>query len=100
MKKAKSPLETDIVIDIKNLDTEGHTRTNLIIRTKNRILAAIRSNDGLDDVVLNRFIIRHTNEDVHLAYFRIDKEVEKVARAYVDEWLSLFLKGVRLIETI
>jgi hypothetical protein len=99
MKKAKSPLEIDMVIDIKNLDTEGHTGTNLMTRTKNRILAAIRSNDGLDNVVLNRFMIRHTNEDVHLAYFRIDKEAEKVARAYADEWLPMFLKGARLIET-
>jgi hypothetical protein len=70
-----------------------------MIRTKNRILAIIRSNDRLDNVVLNRFIIRHTNEDIHLAYFRIEKEVEKVIRAYTDEWMSLFLKGVRLIET-
>jgi hypothetical protein len=85
MKKAKSPLEIDMVIDIKNLDIEGYTRTNMMTRTKNRILAAIRSNDRLDNVVLNRFMIRHTNEDVHLAYFRIDKEVEKVARAYADE---------------
>jgi hypothetical protein len=85
IKKVKSLLETDIVIDIKNLDIEGYTRTNLIIRTKNRILAIIRSNDRLDNVVLNRFIIRHTNEDVHLAYFRINKEVEKVIRAYIDK---------------
>jgi hypothetical protein len=85
MKKAKSPLETDIVIDIKNLDIEGHTRTNLMTRTKNRILAIIRSNDRLDTVVLNRFMIRYTNENVHLAYFRIDREVEKVVRAYADK---------------
>jgi lauroyl/myristoyl acyltransferase len=71
-----------------------------MIRTKNRILAIIRSNDRLDNVVLNRFIIRHTNEDVYLAYFRINKEVEKVIRAYIDKWLSLYLKGVRLIETV
>jgi lauroyl/myristoyl acyltransferase len=71
-----------------------------MIRTKNRILAIIRSNDRLDNVVLNRFIIRHTNEDVYLAYFRINKEVEKVIRAYIDEWLSLYLKGARLIETV
>ncbi|KAG9801077.1 hypothetical protein KCU95_g27, partial [Aureobasidium melanogenum] len=63
------------------------------------VLDIIRSNEGLDDVVLNRFMIRHTNEDVHLAYFKIDKEAEKVARAHVDEWLPMFLKGARLIET-
>ena len=87
------------MLDIKNLDIEGRTRTNLIIRTKNRILAAIRSNEGLDKVVLNQFIIRHTNKDVHLAYFKIDKEAEKVVRAHVDEWLPMFLKGARLIES-
>ena len=85
MKKIKKYLEADIVLDIKNLDIEGRTRTNLIIRTKNRILAIIRSNKGLDKVVLNQFIIRHINKDVHLAYFKIDKEAEKVVRAYVDE---------------
>ena len=53
MKKIKKSLEADIVLDIKNLDIEGRTRTNLIIRTKNRILAIIRSNEGLDKVVLN-----------------------------------------------
>jgi hypothetical protein len=85
IKKVKSLLEIDIVIDIKNLNIEGYTRTNLIIRTKNRILAIIRSNNRLDNIVLNRFIIRYTNEDIYLAYFRINKEVEKVIRAYIDE---------------
>jgi hypothetical protein len=99
MKKTKNPLEADMVLDIKNLDTESYTGTNLMIRTKNRILAAIRSNEGLDDVVINRFMIRHTNNDVHLAYFKIDKEAEKVARAHADEWVPMFLKGARLIET-
>jgi len=99
MKKTKNKQEADMVLDIKNLETEGYTGTNLMTRTKNRILAAIRSNEGLDQVVLNQFMIRHTNKDVHLAYFKIDKEAEKVARAHVDEWLPMFLKGARLIES-
>jgi hypothetical protein len=56
-----------------------------MIRTKNRILAIIRSNEGLDKVALNQFIIRYTNKDVYLAYFKINKEAEKVVRAYVDK---------------
>jgi len=99
MKKTKNAQEADMVLDIKNLETDGHTGANLITRTKNRIMAAIRSNEGLDRVVLNQFMIRHTNKDVHLAYFKIDKEAEKVARAHVDEWLPMFLKGARLIES-
>ena len=99
MKKTKNPQEADMVLDIQNLETDGRTGANLITRTKNRILAAIRSNEGLDKAVLNQFMIRHTNKDVHLAYFKIDKEAEKVARAHVDEWLPMFLKGARLIET-
>jgi len=99
MKKTKMSLEADMVLDIKNLDTEGRTGTNLMTRTENRILAAIRSNEGLDKVVLNQFMIRHTNKDVHLAYFKINKEAEKVARAHVDEWVPMFLKGARLIES-
>ncbi|CAD0055227.1 unnamed protein product [Aureobasidium pullulans] len=77
----------------------GYTGTQLRTRTKNRIIAAIRSNEGLDTVVLNQFMIRHTNKDVHLAYFKIDKEAEKVARAHVDEWIPMFLEGARLIES-
>jgi hypothetical protein len=42
-----------MVLDIKNLETDRRTRANLMTRTKNRILAAIRSNEGLDKVVLN-----------------------------------------------
>jgi hypothetical protein len=67
-------------------------------RTKNRIIATIRSNEGLDKVALNQFMIRHINKDVYLAYFKIDKEAEKIARAYVDEWIDMFLKGAKLIK--
>lgn len=74
-----------MVLDIKNLDAEGRTGVNLITRTRHRILAAIRSDEGLGDVVLNQFKIRHTNKDVHLAYFKIDKQAEKIARAHTDE---------------
>ena len=99
MKKSKNAQDADMVLDIKNLKTDGYTGTQLRTRTKNRIIAAIRSNEGLDTVVLNQFMIRHTNKDVHLAYFKIDKEAEKVARAYVDEWIPMFLEGARLIES-
>ena len=44
-------------------------------------------------------MIRHTEKDVHLAYFKIDREAEKVARANTDNWLDMFLKGARLIES-
>jgi hypothetical protein len=87
-----------MVLDIKNLETDRRIGANLITRTKNRIMAIIRSNEGLDKVALNQFIIRHINKDVHLAYFKIDKEVEKIVRAYVDEWIDMFLKGVKLIK--
>jgi hypothetical protein len=58
-----------MVLDIKNLETDRRIGANLITRTKNRIMAIIRSNEGLDKVALNQFIIRHINKDVHLAYF-------------------------------
>lgn len=77
MKKTKYTQEADMVLDIKNLKTDGRTGANLITRTKNRIMAAIRSNEGLDKVVLNQFMIRHTNKDVHLAYFKIDSEAPR-----------------------
>jgi hypothetical protein len=53
MKKTKNTQEADMVIDIRNLRMGGRIGANLITRTKNRIMAAIRSNEGLDDVVLN-----------------------------------------------
>jgi hypothetical protein len=43
-------------------------------------------------------MIRHTNKDVYLAYFKIDKEAEKIVRAYIDEWINMFLKGAKLIK--
>jgi hypothetical protein len=36
-------------------------------------------------VELKRFIIRHTNNDVYLAYFRIGKEAEEIARRHASE---------------
>lgn len=85
MKKITHSQETDMVLDIKNLDAEGRTGANHMTKTRHRILVAIRSNEGLDNVVLNQFMIRHTNKDVHLAYFKIDKDAEKIARAHADE---------------
>ena len=86
-----------MVLDMKTLGTDGCTGANLMARTKNRIIAAIRSNEELDKVVLNQFMIRHTNKDVHLAYFKIDKEAEKIARAHADGWIDMFLQGAKLI---
>jgi hypothetical protein len=53
MKKTKNKQEADIVLDIKNLETDGYIGANLMTRTKNRIMATIRSNEGLDKVALN-----------------------------------------------
>jgi hypothetical protein len=53
MKKTKNTQEADMVLDIKNLKTDERIGANLITRTKNRIMAAIRSNEGLDKVALN-----------------------------------------------
>jgi hypothetical protein len=99
MKKTKNTQDADMVLYITNLKTDGYIGANLISRTKDRIMAAIKSNEGLDKVVLNQFVIRHTNKDVHLAYFNIDNEAEKVAKVHVDRWRPMFLEGARLIET-
>jgi hypothetical protein len=42
----------------------------------------------LENVEIRRFMIRHTNKDVHLAYLNIDKEAEKVARKHASEWIQ------------
>jgi hypothetical protein len=49
-------------------------------------------------VELKRFMIRHTNKDVHLAYFRIGKEAEEIARRQVNGWIDIFLKGAKLVD--
>jgi hypothetical protein len=98
MKKTAHTQEADMIIDLSKLDTEGHQGHDQAGRTKSRIEAAIRSNDGLETVGLKRFMIRHTNKDVHLAYFRIGKEAEEIARRQADEWLDIFLKGAKLVD--
>jgi hypothetical protein len=98
MKKTAHTQEADMIIDSSKLDMEGHQGHDQTGRTKSRIEAAIRSIDGLETVELKRFMIRHTNKDVHLAYFRIGKEAEEIARRQVDEWINAFLKGVKLVD--
>ncbi|CAD0057711.1 unnamed protein product [Aureobasidium pullulans] len=91
-----SSLQTGTTDSYASVAAQG---VQLSSQEANRIMAAIRSNEGLDKVVLNQFMIRHTNKDVHLAYFKIDREAERIARAHVDEWLPMFLEGARLIES-
>ena len=98
MKKTAHTQEADMIIDLSKLDMEGHLGHDQVGRTKNRIVAAIRSNEGLETVELKRFMIRHTNRDVHLAYFRIGKEAEEIARRHASEWIDEFLKGAKLVE--
>jgi hypothetical protein len=98
MKKTAHTQESDMIIDSSKLDMEGHQGHDQVGRTKNRIVAAIRSNEGLEAVELKRFMIRHTNKDVHLAYFRIGKEAEEIARRHASEWIDMFLKGAKLVE--
>ena len=98
MKRTVHRQESDMIIDLSKLDMEGHQGHDQAGRTKNRIIAAIRSNEGLESVELKRFMIRHTNKDVHLAYFRIGKEAEEVARRHANEWIDTFLKGAKLVD--
>lgn len=98
MKKTTHAKEANMVIDLKNLDTEGYTVPEALSRTRNRIMAGIRSNEGLDTAEIRHFMIRHTNKDVHLAFFKLDRDAEKTARLHVSEWINMFLKGARLLE--
>lgn len=91
--------EADMVIDLKNLVMEGYSDSGKHRnRTKNRIVAVIRSNDVLNGVELDGFKFRLTNKDVRLAYFKLEKRAEKIARANAREWIEGFLKGAKLIE--
>jgi hypothetical protein len=99
MKKTAHTQEADMIIDLSKLDMEGHQGHDQVGRTKSRIIAAIRSNERLETVELKRFMIRHTNNDVHLAYFRIGKEAEEIARRHAGEWIDEFLKGAKLVES-
>jgi hypothetical protein len=44
-------------------------------------------------------MIRHTNKDVHLAFFKLDRDAEETARLHASEWINMFLKGARLLES-
>jgi hypothetical protein len=98
MKKTFHKRESNMVIDLKNLDMEGYPDHEALSRTRSRIIAGIRSNEGLDTVQLNHFMIRHTNKDVHLASLKLDIEAEKKARLHAEEWINMFLKGAKLLE--
>lgn len=100
MKKTAHMQESDMIIDLSKLDMKGYQGHDQAGRTKSRIEAAIRSNDGLETVELKRFMIRHTNKDVHLAYFRIKKEAEEIARKHASEWIEVFLRGAQLVDRI
>lgn len=68
MEKTAPTEEADMVIDLKTLDMEGHTRPDTNTRTKNHIFAAITSNERPENVKISTSIIRQTNIDVHMAY--------------------------------
>lgn len=50
MKKIVYKRELNIVINLKNLDIEGYLDYEALSRTRSRIIARIRSNEGLDIV--------------------------------------------------
>lgn len=87
MKKTVPIQEADVMIDHKDFDMEGYNGPEAVSKKrKHKTMAATRSNDGLDKVKPDRFIIRHTDKDVHLAYFNIGREAEKIARKHSNEW--------------
>lgn len=87
-----------MVINLKNLDIEGYLDYEALSRTRSRIIARIRSNEGLDIVQLNHFIIRHINKDVYLAFLKLDIKAERKVRLYAEEWINIFLKGAKLLK--
>lgn len=87
-----------MVINLKNLDMEGYLDHEALSRTRSRIIAGIRSNEGLDTVQLNHFMIRHTNKNVHLAFLKLDIKAERKARLHAEEWINIFLKGAKLLK--
>lgn len=87
-----------MIIDLRNLDMEGYIGPKALERTRNRIIAGTRSNEGLDTVELGQCMIRHTNKDVYLAFVKLEREVEKTARLHAREWIDMFLEGARLFE--
>jgi len=98
MKKTAHMQESDMIIDLSKLDMEGHQGYDQVGKTKNRIVAAVRPNEGPEAVEPKRFMIRHTNKDVHLAYFGIGKEAEGITTRHASEWIDMFLNGVKLVE--
>lgn len=90
--------ERDIIIDLKNVEMGELGRESDLTKTKLRIVQAIRSIEGLANIDLKGFRVRHTNQDVHLAYFKVPKKVANLIRDNSSRWIKTSLKGARLVE--
>ena len=101
MRKTRHDLERDMVIDLRNMEKESESSESSeswIVKTKEKIVKAIRSNKGLAGIPLKEFRIRHTNEDVNLAYFKLPREAEEQVRQNAATWIDKYLRGAKLIE--
>ena len=72
--------ETTLAIDLKDLERELGEQGNEVQEVRTRIERALRSIDGLGNLRLQDFRVRHTNQEVHFARFRVPKEAESLIR--------------------
>ena len=89
--------QTTMAIDLKDLERELGGQENDVQEIRIRIERAIRSIEGLGEIRLQDFRVRHTNQEVHFARFRIPKETESHIRQTAANWIHTHLRGAKLI---
>ena len=89
--------ETTLAIDLKDLEKGLGEQGTRVQDVRTRIERALRSIEGLENLRLQDFRVRHTNREVHFARFRVPMEAESRIRQTAAAWLHTYLSGAKLI---
>jgi ribosomal protein S8 len=76
-RKTKHDLERDMAMDLRNMEKGSESSKTYVVKSKGKILRTIRSNEYLAGIEVREFKLRHMNEDVNLAYFKLPRKVEE-----------------------
>ena len=72
--------ETTLAIDLKDLEKGLGEQGTRVQDVRTRIERALRSIEGLENLRLQDFRVRHTNQEVNFARFRVPKDAEILIR--------------------
>lgn len=89
--------QTTMAVDLKDLEKDSGEQGTEVRDIRTRVERALRSIEGLGGLKLQDFRVRHTNQEVHFARFRVPKEAESLIRRTATEWIHTYLRGAKLI---